>query len=137
VTDVSVSQCSGLVVSASDCDVTATWFESCSGRSCLSRWLLRYAVLGTGCTPLLQCMHRLSQLCIPPGSLNRIPASEGIKAGMSPLPGGREHCVIPQWHVSSRNSVAMYTANCYIRILYFLLLQAIQWHEKLVNHRNI
>ena len=27
--------------------------------------------------------------CIPPGSLNRVPASAGVRAGMSPLPGGR------------------------------------------------
>ena len=27
--------------------------------------------------------------CIPPGSRNRVPASAGVKAGMSPLPGGR------------------------------------------------
>jgi len=33
--------------------------------------------------------------CIPPGSLNRVPASAGVRAGMSPLPGGRQHCVIP------------------------------------------
>ena len=26
---------------------------------------------------------------IPPGSLNRVPASAGVKAGKSPLPGGR------------------------------------------------
>jgi len=32
---------------------------------------------------------RLIQPCIPPGSLNRVPASAGVKAGMSPLPGGR------------------------------------------------
>ena len=31
---------------------------------------------------------RSTQLCIPPGSLNRVPASAGVKAGMSPLPGG-------------------------------------------------
>ena len=29
------------------------------------------------------------QTCIPPGSLNRVPASAGVRAGMSPLPGGR------------------------------------------------
>ena len=29
------------------------------------------------------------QPCIPPGSLNRVPASAGVRAGMSPLPGGR------------------------------------------------
>ena len=30
---------------------------------------------------------RSTQLCIPPGSLNRLPASAEIKAGMSPLSG--------------------------------------------------
>jgi len=30
-----------------------------------------------------------TQPCIPPGLLNRVPASAGAKAGMSPLPGGR------------------------------------------------
>ena len=32
---------------------------------------------------------RSTQPCIPPGSLNRVPASAGVKAGRSPLPGGR------------------------------------------------
>jgi len=32
---------------------------------------------------------RSTQPCIPPGSLNRLPASAGVRAGMSPLPGGR------------------------------------------------
>jgi len=32
---------------------------------------------------------RSTQLCIPPGSLNRVPASAGVRAGMSLLPGGR------------------------------------------------
>ena len=32
---------------------------------------------------------RSTQPCIPPGSLNRVPASAGVKAGTSPLPGGR------------------------------------------------
>ena len=31
---------------------------------------------------------RSTQPCIPPGSLNRVPASAGVKAGMSPLSGG-------------------------------------------------
>jgi len=34
------------------------------------------------------CVLRLTQPCIPPGSINRVPASAGVKAGMSPLPGG-------------------------------------------------
>ena len=32
---------------------------------------------------------RSTQPCIPPGSLNQVLASAGVKAGMSPLPGGR------------------------------------------------
>jgi len=32
---------------------------------------------------------RSTQPCILPGSLNRVPASAGVKAGKSPLPGGR------------------------------------------------
>jgi len=32
---------------------------------------------------------RSTQPCIPPGSLNRVPALAGVRAGMSPLPGGR------------------------------------------------
>ena len=40
------------------------------------------------------CWHlsertRSTQPCIPPGSLNRLPASAGVRAGMSPLSGGR------------------------------------------------
>jgi len=34
-------------------------------------------------------VYRSTQPCIPPGSLNRVPASAGVRAGMSPLPGGR------------------------------------------------
>ena len=30
-----------------------------------------------------------TQPCIPPGSLNRVPASAAVRVGMSPLPGGR------------------------------------------------
>jgi len=32
---------------------------------------------------------RSTQPCIPSGSLNRVPASAGVRAGMSPLSGGR------------------------------------------------
>ena len=34
-------------------------------------------------------LTRSTQPCIPPGLLNRVPASAGVKAGMSSLPGGR------------------------------------------------
>ena len=36
-----------------------------------------------------QRVTRSTQPCTPPGSLNRVPASAGVKAGVSPLPGGR------------------------------------------------
>jgi len=32
---------------------------------------------------------RSTQPCIPPGSLNQVPALAGVRVGMSPLPGGR------------------------------------------------
>jgi len=32
---------------------------------------------------------RSTHPCIPPGLLNRVPASAGVRVGMSPLPGGR------------------------------------------------
>jgi len=36
-----------------------------------------------------RAMTRSTQSCISPGSLNRVPASAGVRVGMSPLPGGR------------------------------------------------
>jgi len=54
---------SSRVVSASDCGVRASRFESRRWQLCLSRHLLRYTVLSTGCAPLLQCLGRLS---LPP-----------------------------------------------------------------------
>ena len=53
---------SGRVVSASDCGVRGSRFESRRWQLCLSRRLLRYTVLSTGCAPLLQCLGRLSLL---------------------------------------------------------------------------
>jgi len=46
----------------------------------------RVAVLGNLFTPIVR---RSTQPCIPSGSLNLVPASAGVKAGKSPLPGGR------------------------------------------------
>jgi len=34
-------------------------------------------------------MSRSTQPCIPPGSVNRVPTSAGVRTGMSPLSGGR------------------------------------------------
>jgi len=54
---------SSRVVSASDCGVRGSRFESRRWQLCLSRQLLRYTVLSTGYAPLLQCLGRLS---LPP-----------------------------------------------------------------------
>ena len=35
------------------------------------------------------CVYRSNHIYIPPGSLNRVPATAAVKAGMSPLPSGR------------------------------------------------
>ena len=51
------------MVSESDCGVRGSRFESRRWQLCLSRRLLRYIVLSTGCAPLLQCLGRLS---LPP-----------------------------------------------------------------------
>ena len=53
----------GRVVSASDCGVKGPRFQSRRPQLCLSRQLLQYTALGTGCAPLLQCLGRLS---LPP-----------------------------------------------------------------------
>ena len=48
-----------------DCGVRGPRFESHRRRLCLSRQPLRYTALGTGCTPLLQCLGLLS---LPPSA---------------------------------------------------------------------
>jgi len=67
------------VVSVPDSGSEAHGFESQSRRC-------RVAVLGKLFTPIVP---KLTQPCILSGSLNRVPASAGVKAGKSPLPGGR------------------------------------------------
>jgi len=67
------------VVSVSDSGSEEHGFESHSRRC-------RVTVLGKLFAP---SVPRSTQPCIPSGSLNRVPASAGEKAGKSPLPGGR------------------------------------------------
>jgi len=57
---------------------------------------------------------------IPPGSLNRVPASAGVRAGMSPLPGGRQHGVIPMWYVSYRSGVETLRTAIHLLLTYLL-----------------
>jgi len=55
-----------------------------------ARFVLRWVtILGGYTISVCNQPTRSTQPCIPPGSVNRVPASAGVKAGMSPLPGGR------------------------------------------------
>ena len=56
-------------------------------------WRRRVVVSGGGGIPS-RCVIRSTQPCIPQGSLNRVSASAGARAGMSPLPGGSNTAVI-------------------------------------------
>jgi len=67
------------VVSVPDSGSEEHGFESQS-------WRCRVTVLGKLFTPIVP---RSTQPCIPSGSLNRVPALAGVKAGKSPLAGGR------------------------------------------------
>jgi len=67
------------VVSVLDSGSEEHWFELQSRRC-------RVTVLGKLFAP---SVPRSTQPCIPSGSLNRVPASAVVKAGKSPLPGGR------------------------------------------------
>ena len=63
-------------------------------------------------------LTRSTQPCIPLGSLNRVPASAGVRAGMSPLPGGRVSD--PMRHVSSRSGVANLRTAIHLLLTYLL-----------------
>jgi len=69
----------GRVVSVPDSGSEEHGFESKSRRC-------RVAVLGKLFAP---SVPRSTQPCIPLGSLNQVPALAELKAGKSPLPGGR------------------------------------------------
>ena len=53
------------------------------------------------------------------GSLNRVPASAGIKVGKSPLPVQETLCD-QLWHVTSRSGVVISSMNCYVLTFTFL-----------------
>jgi len=56
-------------------------------------------------TPVSVCNKpaRSTQPCIPPGSLNRVPASAGGKGGNITVAGWQVTLCDPIWHVSSRS----------------------------------
>ena len=64
--------------------------------------------------------HMHMHQCIPPGSLNRVPASAGVKAGMSPVWWQVTLCD-PMWHVSSRSDVAALRTAIHLLLTYSLV----------------
>ena len=52
-------------------------------------WVTVFGRVYNTCISVCNKPTRSAQPCIPPGSLNRVPVSAGVRAGMSPLPGGR------------------------------------------------
>ena len=78
---------SGLVVSTSACGVRGPRLESRRGRFAFIATDTAIRSLGHGLR--LTAVTRSTQPCIPPGSLNRVRDSAAVRAGISPLPGGR------------------------------------------------
>jgi len=66
--------------------------------------------------------------CIPPWSLNRVPASARVKAGMLSLPGGRSHWVIPYgtWIRVAALRLQL-VRGVLLYLLYFIELGQNQW----------
>ena len=64
---------------------------------------------------------RSTQPCIPPGSLNRVPASAGVKGGNVTSAGWQVTLCDPIWHVSSRTGEAscelLYSVYTYLNRL--------------------
>ena len=63
--------------------------------------------------------HRSTQPCIPPGSLNRVPASAGVNGGNITSVGLQVTLCDPTWHASSRSGVA--AEHCELLYPYTLL----------------
>ena len=109
-----------LVVSSSDCGVRGPRFESNRGRLCLLRRPVRYAVLGTGCAPLLQChcQGQVVNLALHPSGVAKSSTNFGWGKGGNVISVVWQVTLCdPIWHVSFRSGVAMYVANCYIRTI--------------------
>ena len=61
-------------------------------------------------------LPRSTQPCIPPGSLNRVPASAGGKGGKVTSAGWQVTLCDLIWHVISCSGVVISITNCYIRL---------------------
>jgi len=115
----------GLVVSASDCGVRIQVRIS-RRLSCLSRRLLRYATLGTGCAHLLHpSVVAESRTTFGWGKSGNVTSAGWWQATLCDL----------RWHVSSRSGKAglHYRCKCSIAYTYFTLLLVMLALSRLVN----
>ena len=74
-----------------------------------------------------------TQLCIPPGSLNRVPASARVRGNVT-FAGWQVILCDPMWHVSSRSSEATLRTAIYFLLCFLTVLQATEvlfWKEGL------
>jgi len=78
---------SGLTVSTSAGGVRGPRLESRRGRFAFIATDTAIRSLGHGLR--LTAVTKSTQPCIPPRSLNRVRDSAAVRAGISPLPGGR------------------------------------------------
>ena len=70
---------------------------------------------------ILNCLvTRSTQPCIPPGSLNRVPASAGGKGGNVTSAGWQVTLCDPIWHVSSRSGVTTLRTAIHLLLTYLL-----------------
>ena len=65
---------------------------------------------------------RLTQPCIPLGSLNRVPASAGSIGGKVTAAGWQVKLCDPTLHVISRSGLLILIKNCYIRLTYLYMV---------------
>ena len=76
-----------IAVSTSACGVRGPRLESRRGRFAFIATDTAIRSLGHGLR--LTAVTKSTQPCIPSGSLNRVRDSAAVRAGISPLPGGR------------------------------------------------
>jgi len=79
-------------------------------------------------------LGQLTRPCIPPGSLNRVPASAGVSAGNVITAGWQVTLCDPMWHVSFRSGVA--TLRTAIHLLLTYLPSHWHTHTDRCRHRH-
>ena len=97
------------------------------GGSAVGRWTCDLQVAGSIPVRSAFTRHRSTQPCIPPGSLNGVPASAGGKGGILTSVGWQVTLCDPIWHVSfPYRWRAKLMLNCYTLFTYLLFTH---WHD--------